>query len=303
MRPKRRGMTPMIVIGSRGSRLALAQAEWTAAKLRAHGLECELNIIKTKGDVVMERFDKIEGKGFFTKEIEDALTAGAIDLAVHSLKDLPTASPPGLAIRAIPERESPYDALIAKTPLPKDASGAPDLAGMTVGTSSNRRVQALAALCPEARFKPIRGNVPTRLAKMADGEVDAVVLARAGLNRLGLNLDGFHTIEARPPMMTPAPGQGALALQTRDGFDEDISFLHHEPTARCVHAERRILAALEGGCQLPLGALIQSDGDGFRLDLFRGFADGREPTRLELQGPAPESLADQAIAALTAARP
>jgi len=294
----------MITIGSRGSALALAQANWAAAQIRSRGLECEVRIIKTKGDVVMDRFDKIEGKGFFTKEIEDALGSGEIDLAVHSLKDLPTVSPEGLMIRAIPEREDPMDVLIAPKPLPIREDGLPDLNGLVIGTSSNRRVQALASLYPESGFEPIRGNVPTRIGKTVGGEVDVVVLARAGINRLAdeLDLEGFFVWDAFPPLLTPAPGQGALAMQTREVFDADISFLHHERTARCVNAERRILHALEGGCQLPLGVLIRpEEGGEWRIDLFRGFLDDTPPVRLSRNGATPEALAEQALSELLAA--
>ncbi len=286
----------MIVIGTRGSKLALIQAHHVSRMLARQGFPNEIKILKTKGDVVQDRFDKIEGKGFFTREIEDALLAGTIDLAVHCLKDLPTQETPGLSVRAIPPREDPYDLLISKKPFVLTDRGLPDLAGLIVGTSSNRRVSCLARNQDGIRFVPIRGNVPTRISKMERGDSDVLVLARAGLNRLGLDLSRLHCFPGKPPLLVPAPGQGALALQTRSGFQEDISFMHHELTARCVHGERRILNALEGGCQLPLGVLISGDDDHhFRLELFLDPGAHRSPVRFTLTDDAPESLAEQAL--------
>ena len=287
----------MIVIGTRGSKLALAQAHWVSGELRTRGLENEVRILKTKGDIVQDRFDKMEGKGFFTREIEDALQQGDIDLAVHCLKDLPTDDTPGLKIAAITEREDPYDVIISAKALPTNADGDLDLNGLNIGTSSNRRVQALARLHPQATFSPIRGNVPTRIAKMERGEADAVVLARAGLNRLDLDLSALHVYDAKPPMMIPAPGQGALALQIRESDERDYPFFNHEMTAACVNAERRILNQLEGGCQLPLGVLIRQQDDHFHMSLFLGVREGErgEPLMFEETGDSPATLAEGAM--------
>jgi len=287
----------MITIGTRGSKLALAQAHWAAGELSARGIENQIRIIKTKGDLVQDRFDKMEGKGFFTREIEEALRQGEIDLAVHSLKDLPTDSPEGLEIKAIPRREDPYDVLISKAPLALAAGGWPDLATLTVGTSSNRRVICLKTHFPDARFVPIRGNVPTRIGKMERGEADVVVLARAGLNRLGLTEGALHWYPAGPPLMVPAPGQGALALQCRAGEALDLGFMNHATTRACVEAERAILAALQGGCQLPLGALIRPAGGAYQLDLMLGSGD-EQLLNFSLRGQSPRALARNAIACL-----
>ncbi len=291
----------MIVIGTRGSKLALVQAEWVSSQLEQRGLANRISILKTKGDLVQDRFDKMEGKGFFTKEIEDALLAGEIDLAVHCLKDLPTQDTPGLRISAIPEREDPFDVLVSAQKIPLNPAGYPELNDLNIGTSSNRRVASLAAHSPRAHFEPIRGNVPTRIAKMERGDVQAVVLAKAGLNRLNLDLSHLQVINLRPPYMIPAPGQGALALQVREEGAPDLSFLHHPPSAICVAAERRVLRALEGGCQLPLGTYVSQHEHHFHLQLFLA-KKGKAPLHLHLEGVSAEALADEALQQIHAQR-
>lgn len=282
------------VIGTRGSRLALVQANWAAEALRQIGHTPEIRIIKTKGDVVHDRFDKMEGKGFFTKEIEEALLCGDIDVAVHSLKDLPTADAPGLKVSAIPEREDPLDILVTEKPLAMKDLG-PDLNGLRIGTSSNRRVAGLRQHAPDAEFLPIRGNVPRRIEKMRQGEVDVVVLAQAGIKRLSLELPGLYVFPLRPEFLTPAPGQGALALQVRADDGPDLSALTHGETANCVNAERAVLAHLEGGCQLPLGVLVQPGDQGYRMRLFLQPKQGREAVRLDLTAGDTRQLVAQAI--------
>lgn len=294
----------MVVIGTRGSKLALAQAHWVSGELAARGCENEIRILKTKGDIIQDRFDKIEGKGFFTKEIEDALLAGEIDLAVHCLKDLPTEETSGLAVRAITERENPYDVLISREKLEIDEAGNPILGELVIGTSSNRRVQGLGQKNPSASFVPLRGNVPTRIAKMEEGQADVVVLAQAGVNRLELNLSHLAVLECPPPILVPAPGQGALALQTRSDDNLDLSFFHHQVTCDCVQAERRVLNALQGGCQLPLGVLVRDLGTSFQLELFLGsVANDLPPVFLTLTGASPGALAEQALAEIQIQRP
>lgn len=285
-----------IVIGTRGSKLALVQANWVSAQLTQHGMDNRIHIIKTKGDVVQDRFDKIEGKGFFTSEIEAALHAGEIDLAVHSLKDLPTESPDGLAIVAIPEREDPYDVLVSTKALPRDERGYPNLDGLCIGTSSNRRVYGLKAMFPNTTYEPIRGNVPTRIAKMQAGQADVLVLAQSGLNRLAMEWPGIHFEPLRPPLLVPAPGQGALGLQTRTNAAFDLSFMHHDHTAECVNAERRVLASLDGGCHLPLGVLIRAVEKGYRLDMFLGDeTEKRAAFHFNTFGALPLALAERAM--------
>jgi len=241
----------VLVIGSRGSQLALWQAHHIAARLKAQGVETRIEIIRTTGDHLQTAsLAQSGGKGLFTKEIEDALLDGSIDLAVHSLKDLPTDTPAGLAIAAIPERENPFDAMVGST-----LAGLP--LGARVGTSSNRRGAQLRILRPDLDIQPIRGNVDTRLRKQKSGEFHAILLAAAGLRRLGLEHEMAQVFSAE--QICPAPGQGALAVQTRSVDDafQLCRALNHSPTEQSVVCERTVLAALGGGCQLPVGVFAQ----------------------------------------------
>ena len=287
----------VVKIGHRGSALALVQARWVSLLSSREGIRSDIKVIKTKGDVVQDRFDKMEGKGFFTKEIEDAVLSRDVDLAVHCLKDLPTESPSGFTNWAIMERESPFDLLITKRDIEYCENGAPKIEGLRVGTSSNRRIAALNWCSPGAEFTPIRGNVPTRLAKMVDGDVDALVLAQAGINRLEIDLQPFRTFALRPPHMVPSAGQGALALQTREDTSLDLSGLHHQPTERCTTAERMILHALGGGCQLPLGVYCQKNDDAlFEMSVFLGNVEKpTSPLRATLTGNEPTALAESML--------
>src|SRR5258708_38214859 len=240
----------MLVIGSRGSRLALWQAHWVKARLEDLGEECRIEIIHTTGDKITDvALSKVGTKGLFTKEIEEALLDRSIDLAVHSLKDMPTEVPAGLTLAAFPVREDPRDAVVGKT-LDELSEGA------NVGTSSLRRSAQLRALRPDLQIKNIRGNVDPRLRKLDEGQYDAILLASAGLRRLGWH---DRIAELLPPeVMCPAVGQGALAIETRaDGGHafEVCRRLDHEQTRICVTAERAVLATLGGGVQGPLGAL------------------------------------------------
>jgi hydroxymethylbilane synthase len=241
----------MLVIGSRGSQLALWQAHHIAARLKAQGVETRIEIIRTTGDHLQTAsLAQAGGKGLFTKEIEEALLAGSIDLAVHSLKDLPTENPAGLALAAIPERESPFDAMVGST--------LADLPfGARVGTSSSRRGAQLLILRPDLDIQPIRGNVDTRLRKQKTGEFHAILLAAAGLRRLGLEHEMAQIFSAQE--ICPAPGQGALAVQTRaaDEAFEICRALNHSATEQSVICERTVLSALGGGCQLPVGVFAQ----------------------------------------------
>lgn len=246
-------------IGSRGSKLALWQAEWVKAELAKRGHAAEIVIIKTTGDKILDvPLARIGGKGVFTKEIEEALLAGSIDLAVHSLKDLPTTLPDGLTIAAMPQREDPRDALVGGTidTLPK---------GARVGTGSLRRAAQLRALRPDVEVLDVRGNVDTRLRKLEEGQYDALVMASAGLTRLGLQQ---HIGEyLAPERFLPAVAQGALAIETRlegAGFDA-AKTLHDAASASAVDAERSLLENLGGGCQVPLGAFAVAEGDALHL--------------------------------------
>jgi len=262
-----------LILGTRGSDLALAQTRIVAEKLRtAHPLlAIETKIIKTTGDQRLDVSLSAPGmleKGLFTKELEEALFAGEIDAAVHSLKDLPTENPPGLILGAILERADPSDVLIAK-----GAGGWKALPpGATVATSSPRRKAQLLHLRQDLHVVEIRGNVPTRLRKLAeDPAMDGLLLAKAGLDRLGHHIipSGLHwTVVSE---MLPAPGQGAIAIECRandPATRKVLQPIHHEETALCVKAERDLLRSLGGGCSLPLGALARMENGEIRLRSF-----------------------------------
>jgi hydroxymethylbilane synthase len=268
-----------LIIGSRGSPLALWQARHVAARLDALGVATRLEIIKTTGDHLQTAsLMQAGGKGLFTKEIEEALLAGAIDLAVHSLKDLPTETPPGLGIAAIPKREDPRDGMVGRRleELPQ---------GARVGTSSGRRAAQLRVLRPDLNIESIRGNVDTRLRKVKQGQYDAIVLAAAGLRRLGL----AHEIAEifSPEQICPAPGQGALAIETRerDAAFDICAGLNHEPASQAVACERAVLAALGGGCQLPMGAFAEVRGDSLDAMAVVLSPDGLRQARAKAAGP------------------
>jgi hydroxymethylbilane synthase len=238
----------MLAIGSRGSQLALWQANYIRERLEARGTECRIEIIKTTGDRILDApLNKIGGKGLFTKEIEEALLDRRIDLAVHSMKDLPTVLPRGLTIAAIPRRADPYDAIVGGK-LRNLKLGA------TVGTSSLRRIAQLRLIRPDLNLQSIRGNVDTRINKVERGDYDAIVLAAAGLRRLGWG-DIISEV-FRPDIICPAVGQGALAIETlEEGPGYDASAPLDDPWTRLpVTAERSMLSELGGGCQVPIGA-------------------------------------------------
>ncbi|MEP6716112.1 MAG: hydroxymethylbilane synthase [Terriglobia bacterium] len=238
----------MLVIGSRGSQLALWQANYIRERLEARGIESRIEIIKTTGDIITDvPLNKVGGKGLFTKEIEEALLDKRIDLAVHSLKDLPTELPKNLTLAAIPQRADPLDAIVGGK-LRELKFGA------TVGTSSLRRIAQLKRIRPDLNLQSIRGNVDTRIRKVEAGEYDAIVLAAAGLRRLGWGEIISETFRA--DIICPAVGQGALAIETlEDSAGLEACAPLDDPWSRLpVTAERAMLAALGGGCQVPIGA-------------------------------------------------
>jgi hydroxymethylbilane synthase len=247
-------------IGTRSSTLALTQTGHVAERLRAGGVAVEIETITTRGDTdTRGPVAAMGGDGVFVRELERALLEGRIDAAVHSLKDMPTAETPGLVVASVPERALPFDALVGRT--------APALAalppGAVVGTSSIRRVVQLRALRPDLEIRPLRGNVDTRLRRLDAGDFDALVLAGAGLERLGLG--GRITEVLRPDAFWPAVSQGALAVQTRtdDGRARDaVAMLDHVASHAAVRAERSCLAALAGGCLAPIGGLARLDEEG-----------------------------------------
>jgi hydroxymethylbilane synthase len=280
----------MLTIGSRGSQLALWQAHWIQVRLEQLGQPCRIQIIRTTGDKITDVAlsqvgTQVGGKGLFTKEIEEALLTGAIDIAVHSLKDLPTELPDGLTLAAIPEREDPRDALIGR----RLAELAP---GARVGTGSLRRASQLRALRPDLRIEDIRGNVDTRLRKLDDGRYDAIVLASAGLRRLGLENRIAEIFD--PSVMCPAVGQGALAVETRD--DNGPAFqianrLEDSDARAAVTAERAVLASLGGGCQAPMGAHATVESQTILLHALMVSPDGAQLIRQELLGPIDKAAA------------
>jgi hydroxymethylbilane synthase len=264
-------MKDHFTIGSRGSRLALWQAEWVKSSLERlrPGTRVAIEIIKTSGDVMRDvPLAVIGGKGVFTKELEEALLAGRIDIAVHSLKDLPTTLPEGLHVAAITEREDPRDALILRADQTSATASIKNLPhGAIVGTSSLRRQAQLKHARPDIEIKDLRGNVDTRLRKLDAGWYDAIVLASAGLRRLGFDERISAAIE--PSEMLPAVGQGALGIETRADdaeTNEIVSLLEHQPTRAACTAERSLLFALGGGCQVPIAAHATLDGARLRLE-------------------------------------
>jgi hydroxymethylbilane synthase len=294
-----------IRIGTRGSPLALAQAREVQLRLEAaHGprrLAFEVHAIKTTGDRIQDRpLADAGGKGLFTKEIEEALLAGAVDIAVHSMKDMPTALPHGLTLTAFLPREDVRDALISgKAQALSDLPG-----GAVVATSSLRRAAQVRHLRPDIRVVSMRGNVETRLRKLADGEADATLLALAGLNRLGLSDRAAAPVPVDE--MLPAVAQGAIGVEIRAGdaaMAEVLAPINHQPTALAVTAERAFLARLEGSCRMPIAALAALADGQFS---FRGTIlspDGRRCYRTRRDGP-PEAalrLAEEAAGELLAA--
>jgi hydroxymethylbilane synthase len=287
----------MLTIGSRGSQLALWQARWIQARLESFGLECRLEIIHTTGDKITDvALSKVGTKGLFTKEIEEALLQGTIDLAVHSLKDMPTDLPAGLTLAAIPEREDPRDALVGArlADLPQQSR---------VGTSSLRRAAQLRGVRPDLEIENIRGNVDTRLRKLDEKQYDAIVLASAGLRRLGLEIRITELLD--PSVMCPAVGQGALAVETRDDGGEAQQLckqLDHRETRVAVTAERAVLAALGGGCQVPIGAYATVEHDRIHLQAVIVSPDGTQIIELKASGAAADAaiigraLGDQLLA-------
>jgi hydroxymethylbilane synthase len=287
-----RGAPKRIVIASRESALAMWQARHIQSQLAAlyPGASVEILGMTTEGDRRLDAaLAKIGGKGLFVKELEDALAGGRADIAVHSVKDVPMVLPQGFILAAIGKRADPRDAFVSSRYA--DLAALP--AGARVGTSSLRRECQLRARHPRLRIEPLRGNVPTRLAKLDDGRYDAVILAAAGLKRLGLE-DRITRLLA-PSESLPAPGQGALGIECLAGRADligQLAPLGHAATARCVEAERAFSRALSGNCNLPLGAYAEMEGKRIRLRGFVGAPDGSRLVNGELDGPAdaPETL-------------
>ncbi|MCA1763077.1 MAG: hydroxymethylbilane synthase, partial [Flavobacteriales bacterium] len=262
-------MSREIVIGSRGSDLALWQANFIKGELEKLGEKVRIQIIKTQGDIIQHlSFDKMEGKGFFTKELETALRSEEIDLAVHSFKDLETNQPDDLTIAAVSHRASPADVLLIK----KDAVDEDQKWNLKknpiVGTSSARRKVQLLHHRPDVSIRDIRGNVPTRIGKLRDQDFDAIVLAKAGMDRLKVDVSDLHVFEFNPKEFVSAPAQGVLACQTRASHQRLIDVLkkvNQPEVSELVGVERKILNMFHGGCQMPLGAYCIQEGGKYRV--------------------------------------
>jgi hydroxymethylbilane synthase len=282
-------MRKQIKIGTRGSLLATTQSTWVRKQIEAEhpGITVELVKIVTKGDKILDvPLAKVGGKGLFVKEIEEALLRKDVDLAVHSMKDVPSELPDELHLGIIPPRENPHDAFISTrfaklADLPK---------GATVGTSSLRRRAQLAALRPDLKIVDLRGNLDTRLRRLDEGKFQAIILAAAGLNRLGMSsrATGYFTAKE----MLPAVGQGALGIELRKDDDEllaGLSFLNDANTTIAVAAERAFLYRLEGGCQVPIGAFAEVDGGQVELTGLVASVDGKEVLKDSISGPNAEA--------------
>lgn len=283
-------------IGSRGSQLALWQANHVSSLLTSQGHTVEITVIKTTGDKITDvALSKVGTKGMFTKEIEEALESGQIDLAVHSLKDVPTELSPEFELAAVMKREDPHDAFVSRR--------FPDLhalpPGARVGTSSLRRLCQLKALRPGLQVLSLRGNVDTRLRKLESGEYHAIILAAAGVRRLGL--DEYVRYRIPTEEMCPAAGQGALAIEIRRG-DEPVyatlRFLEDANARRATSCERALLLGLGGGCQVPIGALAEVTSSGLKLTAIVGRPDGSELLREQAEGFDPEKLGREVAQAL-----
>jgi hydroxymethylbilane synthase len=280
-----------LILGTRGSKLAVHQSQWVQARLQelAPGLTISLQRIQTSGDKILDvPLAKIGGKGLFVKEIEDALLSKEIDLAVHSMKDVPTALPEGLDILCVPPREDPRDALITRDGCRLDQLKP----GARIGTSSLRRQAQLLHYRPDFTIEMLRGNLDTRLRKLREGQFDAIVLAAAGLRRLAWDAEITEYLPVH--LSLPAIAQGALGIEARsdDTFVRELlSRFEHRPTRITVTAERALLHRLEGGCQVPIAAHAALEGDRLTIDGLVASVDGRRVIRHQIQGPASEAQA------------
>jgi hydroxymethylbilane synthase len=284
-----------IIIGSRKSNLALTQTNWVIEQLKKAGVKNEFEVKKivTKGDKILDvTLSKVGGKGLFVKEIEQAMYDKEIDLAVHSMKDMPSEMPPGLMISSIPAREDHRDAFISKnnTAL-QDLPG-----GAIIGTSSLRRAAQMLAERPDVHIKWIRGNIETRLRKLNEEDYDAIILAVSGLKRVGLSED-LITEYLEPDVCVPAVGQGALAIESREDdheLQEILSAINDEHTTKTVNAERTFLHLLEGGCQVPIGGYAYLENDDIVLTALVGTPDGKTILKEEVRGQEPETVGKEA---------
>lgn len=285
----------MIRIGTRGSDLALWQANHVADLIGRE--RTEIIIIKTKGDRIQNlSFDKMEGKAFFTKEIEDALLNNEIDAAVHSMKDLPTDETPGLKVAAVLKREDPSDTLLVRKECYNDNNFIPIHPGAVIGTSSVRRAAQIKNIIPSADVQPLRGNVPTRIKRLREKRFDAILIASAGIKRLDMDLDDIEKLPLPFSFFLPSPSQGALAVQIRDNekeLEKIVRELNDGQTEKEVSAERSFLQHFGGGCHIPLGAFAYMLQDVIHLSGAITSADGKTSIRETVLGDNPEKLGEE----------
>lgn len=295
-------MERKIIIGSRGSDLALWQANHILRKVQKLGLTAEIKIITTQGDAIQDlSFDKLEGKGFFTKEIEDALLKKEIDLAVHSHKDLPTTSPEGLKIAAVSEREDAAELVLIRKESVDNGQKFAFKKHAIVGTSSARRKSQLLAFRKDIKIEDLRGNVPTRIQKLRDKKYDAIMLAAAGVERLHIDLSEFKVLRLDPKEFIPAPAQGVLGLQIREDdheLFEYINKLNSEKVEDIIGVERMVLNLFDGGCQLPLGVYCIKEDNKFKVWTSKADAWDTMPKRLYFESFTDEGLAEKIVNAL-----
>ena len=295
-----------LIIGTRGSDLALWQANFTKDKLAEIGVEAELKIIKTQGDKILNlRLDKLEGKGFFTKELEEELLSGGIDIAVHSHKDLPTTHPDGLIIAAVSEREDPSELLLILKDCVDVTQKLSLKTGAQVGTSSNRRKAQLLAVRTDLNIEDLRGNINTRIQKLRDENYDAIMLAKAGVARLNLDLSEFHLEVIEPTELIPAPAQGVLAIQIRESDTELFELLqgiNDADVAEEIALERKVLNLFEGGCHMPLGCYCKKEDGQYEVWTSKAMSGDDFPDRLFVRTDSLVGLAEKIVAKFDPAR-
>jgi hydroxymethylbilane synthase len=296
-----------IIIGSRGSDLALWQANFVLRKIQKLGLTAEIKIITTQGDAVQNlSFDKLEGKGFFTKEIEDALVNKEIDLAVHSHKDLPTTSPEGLIIAAVSEREDPAELILIRKEAVDNGLKFSFKKNAIIGTSSARRKSQLLAFRGDIKVEDLRGNVPTRIQKLRDKKYDAIMLANAGVDRLKLDISEFKVLRLDPKEFIPAPAQGVLALQIREDDHELFQYVHKlnsEKVESTIAIERKVLNLFDGGCQLPLGVYCIKEDHKFKVWASKSKTWDSMPKRIYRESSSGDGLAQKIVDQLNSIKP
>lgn len=290
-------MEKTFTIGTRGSELALWQANHIKDRLAEFGYLAELKVIKTQGDHIQHlRLDKLEGKGFFTKELEEELLSGAIDIAVHSHKDLPTTNPPGLIIAAVSEREDPSELLLILKDCVDSKKKLALKHNAIVGTSSNRRKSQLLALRPDLEIEDLRGNINTRIQKLRDENYDAIMIAKAGVERIQIDLSEFHVEVINPTEVVPAPAQGVLAVQINENNNELKEILKNinvEDVEEAISIERKVLNLFDGGCHLPLGCYCRVENGQFKVWTSMAQTSNHFPDRVFMSSKSSVGLAEQ----------